>query len=292
VASDGATGGGGGLSGPLGPSGALGLSEAPEPPRPPALSTPPSASPVALEVSGAFVGSVAAAAGGAAPAVCAGSTVACGPLEEPRGTWVHLCAFAWCLARLALWPRQLARSPGRRRRLAACTADRALRATGRAPELPAQNAAASAARTKRATKMRALARARLICMGRFPCAAIRSAASRSVRRGVEVRFGVSPLSAVDCQLCSCAAWLGRSSGRRPADTSDPQHARAARVAGVLQPFLVPAGGRPPIGRAEMRQVISCVRALPVYQLPETNRMIGPKLHAAGAPTICRPGIEV
>ena len=33
------------------------------------------------------------------------------------------------------------------------------------------------------------------------------------------------------------------------------------------------------------------RARPVYQPPDTKRMIGPKLHAAGAPTKCSPGTD-
>src|SRR6185312_11473875 len=41
-----------------------------------------------------------------------------------------------------------------------------------------------------------------------------------------------------------------------------------------------AGGAPARARVSSR---------PVNQLPETNRIVGPKLRAAGAPTMCRPG---
>ena len=60
---------------------------------------------------------------------------------------------------------------------------------------------------------------------------------------------------------------GRTAGPQPAPTRCTVLVRAARPRSL---------------RASVR---------PAYQLPETKRIVGPKLHAAGAPRMCRPGTE-
>src|SRR5512139_3752851 len=45
------------------------------------------------------------------------------------------------------------------------------------------------------------------------------------------------------------------------------------------------------GRRRGRPVIAAVTELAPYQLPETNRCVGPKLHTAGAPRKCSPAID-